>query len=377
MHEVRNRLAEIVRQEGFQGFGICDPESVSESGLRLRSWVADGSHGEMDWMADRLPWREHPLQLWPAARSVIVVAESYAPETDPLETLGNRERGSVATYAHGRDYHDIIKKRLKRIARWLCREAGGSVKVFVDTAPVMEKPLAEAAGIGWQGKHTNLVSTTLGSWFLLGSIFTTLTLPRDPRHVDRCGSCRRCLDICPTAAFPAPYRLDARRCISYLTIEHKTPIPRNMRPLIGNRIFGCDDCLAVCPWNRFAATAHTNAAYLPRNSSDATELRRLARLNEAEFREMFRGTPIRRTGRNRFLRNVLIAIGNSGSPKALREVRILLSDPSALVRGAAVWALFRLAPQSEIKRLMELHLPREPDSDVRSEWVHAMKGVHR
>lgn len=366
--ELREALANTARREGFRAFGVCAPDVTHKSAARLDRWIADGAHGEMSWMADRIAWRTNPARLLPGVQSILLFADSCAPTSNPLSPPPPRNSGAVAVYAQGRDYHIVMKQRLKRIARWLQGVAGGEVRVFVDTAPVLEKPLAEAAGIGWQGKHTNLVSTEFGSWLLLGSIFTTLPLPRDTPHRDRCGSCRRCLDICPTAAFPAPYRLDARRCISYLTIEHKSAIPRALRPLIGNRVFGCDDCLAVCPWNRFAAAAQSHSAFRPAASSEGTELRRFARMDDAQFRQEFRGTPVRRTGRDRFLRNVLIAIGNSGDRQALREVDALLSDPTPLVRGAAIWALSRLASGDEFRIRMDQYLPGESDSGVRAEW---------
>ena len=283
-----------------------------------------------------------------------------------MAVLGAPDRAAISVYAQGKDYHDVVKKRLKRLGRWLIERAGGEIKVFVDTAPVMEKPLAAAAGLGWQGKHTNLVSRELGSWFFLGAVFTTLELVPDAVHPDRCGDCRRCLDICPTAAFPAPYQLDARRCISYLTIELKGPVPREMRPAIGNRIYGCDDCLAVCPWNKFARDAHE--AYAARPETDSPDLADLARLDDAAFRARFRGSPIKRIGRARFLRNVLIAIGNSGQAALADEVERLLDDADPLVRGAAVWALSRLVPRDV---LCALERP-DPDVTVTAEWQAAL-----
>ncbi|MEM7687272.1 MAG: tRNA epoxyqueuosine(34) reductase QueG, partial [Pseudomonadota bacterium] len=254
MSSLRQEIADQARQEGFHDVGFATPGSISAAGIRLRDWLEAGNHGDMSWMADRVHWRGDPTVLWPEARSIIMLAENYGPDRDPLDVLRRRDRAAISVYAKGKDYHDTVKKRLKRLGRWLIDQAGGEIKVFVDTAPVMEKPLAEAAGLGWQGKHTNVVSRQLGSWFFLGAIFTTLELEADAAEIDHCGSCRKCLDICPTAAFPAPYQLDARRCISYLTIELKGAIPRDLRPAIGNRIYGCDDCLAVCPWNKFAKT---------------------------------------------------------------------------------------------------------------------------
>ncbi|WP_432759697.1 tRNA epoxyqueuosine(34) reductase QueG [Defluviimonas sp. SAOS-178_SWC] len=341
----RERLVERALAEGFSAVGFCAPTAIPEAAGRLAAFVAAGRHGQMGWMAERMGWRGDPAALWPEARTVIVLAEVYTPETDPLEVLAQRDRGAVSVYAQGKDYHDLVKRRLKRVGRWLIEEAKkGSVpaeiKVFVDTAPVMEKPLGEAAGLGWQGKHTNLVSRDLGSWFFLGAIFTTLDLPKDAAETDHCGSCRACLDICPTKAFPAPYQLDARRCISYLTIEHKGPVEEELRALMGNRIYGCDDCLAVCPWNKFAVAAH-EAGYAARVG--APPLAELATLDDAGFRERFSGSPIKRIGRDRFVRNVLYAIGNSGD-RALRDVVAgLEGDPDPAVVDAARWALLRLA----------------------------------
>lgn len=295
----------------------------------------------MHWMAERMGWRGDPTALWPEARSVIVLAENYSPEVDPLAELGKRDRATISVYARGGDYHDLVKKRLKRLARWLVAEAACDVKVFVDTAPVMEKPLAEAAGLGWQGKHTNLVSRDLGSWFFLGSIFTTLDIDPDSPEADHCGNCRKCLDVCPTNAFPAPYQLDARRCISYLTIEHKGPVEETLRPGLGNRIFGCDDCLAVCPWNKFAKAAH-ETGYAAREGTVAPPLAELAGLDDAGFRARFSGSPIKRIGRDRFVRNVLYAIGNSGELALKATAEGLRDDPNAVVADAADWAVKQL-----------------------------------
>ena len=352
---------------GFSAHGICRTDAIGSPGARLRDWVASGAHGEMAWMADRLPWRSDPAALWPEARSVVMLADSYAPAHDPLAVLDQPDRAAISVYAQARDYHDVVKKRLKRLGRWLIDRAGGEIKVFVDTAPVMEKPLAAAAGLGWQGKHTNLVSRDLGSWFFLGAIFTTLDLPTDDAHGDHCGTCRACLDICPTAAFPAPYQLDARRCISYLTIELKGPIPRALRPAIGNRIYGCDDCLAVCPWNKFAEQASANRAYLPEDPAPP-HLADLLVLDDASFRERFRGSPIKRIGRDRFLRNVLIVAGNSGCADLVPHVLRLLDDASPLVRGAAVWALSRLAPAE-----LRSHLRKDDDASVNQEWEAGLR----
>ncbi|MBC7141826.1 MAG: tRNA epoxyqueuosine(34) reductase QueG [Rhodobacteraceae bacterium] len=341
----RDRLKERALAEGFSAVGFCAPSAIPEAAGRLAAFVAAGRHGQMGWMAERMGWRGRPDALWPEARTVVMLAEVYTPEADPLAVLGCRDRAAVSCYAQGRDYHDLVKKRLKRVGRWLIEEAGkGSVspeiKVFVDTAPVMEKPLAAAAGIGWQGKHTNLVSRELGSWFFLGAIFTTLDLPKDAGEVDHCGSCRACLDICPTQAFPAPYQLDARRCISYLTIEHKGPVAEELRGLMGNRIYGCDDCLAVCPWNKFAQSAR-EAGYAARVG--APPLAELAGLDDAGFRARFSGSPIRRIGRDRFVRNVLYAIGNSGDAGLRPVAGGLAGDPDPAVADAARWATRILA----------------------------------
>jgi epoxyqueuosine reductase len=323
----------------------------------------------MDWMAATAARRGHPRALWPQVRSVIMLGLNYggAHTDDPLAILKRRDRGAISVYAQGSDYHDVIKPRLKALARWLVAHAGGDMKVFVDTAAVMEKPLAEAAGIGWQGKHTNLVSRQLGSWLFLGAIFTTLELPPDAPEQDHCGSCHACLDICPTAAFPAPYRLDARRCVSYLTIEHKGPIPRALRAAIGNRIYGCDDCLAVCPWNKFAQAGHA-AKLAARDELRAPALAELARLDDAAFRQLFAKSPIKRTGRDRFVRNVLIAIGNSGNVSLADEAARLLSDPSPLVRGAAVWALAQL-DRDRVAAVATPHRAHEKDVSVLEEWA--------
>jgi epoxyqueuosine reductase len=321
----------------------------------------------MVWMATTAQRRASPHALWPAVRSVIMLGMNYGPDEDPLAMLSRRERGAISSYAKGDDYHDLIKSRLKRIARWLTAQAGGDVKVFVDTAAVMEKPLAAKAGLGWQGKHTNLVSRQYGSWLFLGSIFTTLELPPDAESEDSCGTCRACLDVCPTSAFPEPYRLDARRCISYLTIEHKGPIPRELRPAMGNRIYGCDDCLAVCPWNKFAVQGR-EAKLAARDALRAPALAELARLDDAQFRALFAKTSIKRTGRDRFVRNVLIAIGNSGEAALAGEAERLLDDASPLVRGAAVWALGRLLPRERFQALRKT----DADNAVNEEWTVAI-----
>ncbi len=321
----------------------------------------------MDWLAARPERRADPRVLWPGVRSVIMLGVNYGPDENPLAILERRTRGAISVYAQGDDYHDVIKKRLKALARWLVAASGGEVKVFVDTAAVMEKPLAQAAGLGWQGKHTNLVSREFGSWLFLGAIFTSAELPRDDAEADHCGSCQACLDICPTAAFPAPYKLDARRCISYLTIENKGPIPREFRKAIGNRIYGCDDCLAVCPWNKFAQ-AGREAKLAAREELRAPGLAELARLDDAAFRSLFAKSPVKRIGRDRFIRNVLIAIGNSNEPALAVEAERLLDDQSPLVRGAAVWALAQLKGGEEFAALASEAIRTERDVTVRGEW---------
>ena len=321
-------------------------------------------------MATTAARRASPSALWPEVRSIVMLGVNYGRAGDPLAILQRGDRGAISVYAQSDDYHDVIKPRLKAVARWLSAQAGGDVKVFVDTAAVMEKPLAAAAGLGWQGKHTNLVSRQFGSWLFLGAIFTTLELPPDEPETDHCGSCRACLDICPTAAFPAPYRLDARRCISYLTIEHKGAIPRELRPAIGNRIYGCDDCLAVCPWNKYAQAGHA-AKLAARAALQAPRLADLARLDDAAFRKLFAKSPVKRTGRDRFVRNVLIAIGNSGDGALADEAERLLADGSALVRGAAVWALGRL-DRDRLAALAAARRPRETEPHVEDEWAAAL-----
>ena len=359
----RDALSREAIALGFDCIGVADPGAIGEAGNYFRAFVDSGAHGDMDWLAAHPERRADPRVLWPEVRSIIMLGVNYGPHEDPLAILQQRTRGAISVYAQGDDYHDLIKKRLKSLARWLVANAGGDVKVFVDTAAVMEKPLAQAAGLGWQGKHTNLVSREFGSWLFLGAIFTTLDLPRDAGDVDHCGSCRACLDICPTAAFPAPYKLDARRCISYLTIEHKGPIPRELRPLIGNRIYGCDDCLAVCPWNKFAQ-AGREAKLAARDALRAPKLAELAKLYDTAFRALFSRSPIKRIGRDRFIRNVLIAIGNSGDVALALEAKRLLDDPSSLVRGAAVWALSRLMTKEDFEMTKRI----DSDSSVNEEW---------
>lgn len=327
---------------GFAACRITQPGAIPQAAERLAEFVAQGYHGDMGWMADRMEWRGNPAALWADARSVIMLADTYTPEHDPLILLEHRETGVISAYALGADYHDVVKKRLKALGRWLIDAGGGQIKVFVDTAPVMEKPLGQAAGLGWQGKHTNLVSRQLGNWFFLGAIFTTLDLPADAPEHDHCGTCRACLDICPTKAFPAPYQLDARRCISYLTIEHKGPVPVELRAAMGNRIYGCDDCLAVCPWNKFAQAA-SQVKYAARPGMVAPDLAQLAGLDDAEFRARFAGSPVKRIGRGRFVRNVLYAIGNSASARLLPVAQGLCHDADPVVADAARWAVARLS----------------------------------
>ena len=338
---LKERLAAEATEAGFAACRVCAPDAIPQVPGRLAAFLGDGRQGQMGWLADRAAWRGDPRALWPEVRSVVMLAEPYVPEHDPLDDLAHRECGVVSVYARGRDYHDIVKKRLKRVARWLVAEAGCEVKVFVDTAPVAEKPLAEAAGLGWQGKHTNLLSRSLGNWFFLGAIFTTAELAPDAPEGEHCGSCRRCLDICPTDAFPAPFQLDARRCISYLTIEHRGPVDVGLRPALGNRIYGCDDCLAVCPWNKFAR-AGRDQRYAARGDLDRPKLAELARLDDAAFRERFSGSPIKRTGRDRFVRNVAYAIGNSGSKALMPVVQDLVDDTDPVVADAARWAVNQL-----------------------------------
>ncbi|MEM6309666.1 MAG: tRNA epoxyqueuosine(34) reductase QueG [Pseudomonadota bacterium] len=328
--------------EGFVAARVCRPDAVPEVMERLRDFVAKGRHGQMGWMTERMHWRGDPTALWPEARSVLMLAESYAPAHDPLDVLAQRDRGAISVYAQNKDYHDLVKKRLKRLARWMVAETGCAVKVFVDTAPVPEKALGAAAGLGWQGKHTNLVSRDWGNWAFLGSVFTTLEIEPDAAEIDHCGSCRACLDVCPTDAFPAPYQLDARRCISYLTIEYKGPVEESLRAGMGNRIYGCDDCLAVCPWNKFAVRA-TETRYAAREDLSAPPLAELAVLDDAGFRARFSGSPIKRIGRDRFVRNVLYAIGNSAEPGLAGAARDLAQDPDPAVADAARWAVKRLS----------------------------------
>ncbi|MGN6376254.1 MAG: tRNA epoxyqueuosine(34) reductase QueG [Sphingomonas sp.] len=365
-----DRLKAKAAELGFAACGIAPADAAPQAAERLRAWLADGSHGDMIWMESRAEQRGSPAGLWPEARSVIALGMSYAPAADPLALAAYPDRGRISVYAQGADYHDVVKRALKALARWLVAEAGGDLKVFVDTAPVMEKPLAEAAGLGWQGKHTNLVSRDHGSWLFLGAIYTTLDLAPDAAGRQSCGSCDACQRACPTDAFPAPYRLDARRCISYLTIEHHGPIPREFRAAIGNRIYGCDDCLAVCPWNKFAATAHANRAFRPRAELTAPALADLLALDDASFRQVFAGSPIKRIGRDRMVRNAAIAAGNSAARALVPPVITLLGDSAPIVRGAAAWALSRLDPDAFTAQ-RAARAATEPDGDVRAEWAEA------
>ena len=348
--KLRAALADKAAELGFSAFGIAPADAAPKAAGRLRDWLQTGAHGEMLWMEETASRRGSPASLWPDVKSVISLGMSYAPAGDPMALAGRPELGRISVYAQGADYHDLIKKALKALARWLVEESGCELKVFVDTAPVMEKPLAEAAGLGWQGKHTNLVNRTHGSWLFLGAIYTTLELEPDEPHQARCGSCTRCLDACPTDAFPAPFRLDARRCISYLTIEHKGPIPEEFRAAIGNRIYGCDDCLAVCPWNRFAEAAQANKAFLPRAELAAPALADLLRLDDAGFRKVFAGSPIKRIGRGRMVRNAAIAAGNSALPDLVPPLQALVDDEDPVVAEAARWALARLSSATAAPR---------------------------
>jgi epoxyqueuosine reductase len=350
---------------GFDAIGFARPELADDARRHLGEYLARGYHGDMGWLASRAEERAQPKNLWPDVKTVVVLGLNYGPEGDALAGLAEPLRGNISVYARGRDYHDVMKSRLKALARKITEDSPAPLKVFVDTAPVMEKPLAMSAGLGWQGKHTNLVSRDFGSWLFLGEIYLSLELAPDTAEEDHCGACHACLDACPTAAFPAPYRLDARRCISYLTIEHKGHIPRELRAPIGNRFYGCDDCLAACPWNKFAQAAReTRFAARVGNA----ELAELVRLDDAAFRARFAGTPVKRTGRDRLLRNVLIAIGNSGNTGFVPALIIHLDDPSPLVRAMAVWALAQLAEPAIFARLRAGRESTEIDPDVRREW---------
>ena len=360
-------LQDRAKGEGFVAFGIAPGRLAPAVGVRLRQWLREGLHGDMLWMESRADERANPDILWPEVKSVIMLGMSYAPPQDPMVLADQDTRARISVYAQGRDYHDVVKGALKRLAGWLAHEAGAGVKVFVDTAPVMEKALAQSAGLGWQGKHSNVVSREHGSWLFLGAIYTTAALAPALPAEDSCGSCRLCQDICPTNAFPAPYRLDARRCISYLTIEHKGPIDSELRPLMGNHIYGCDDCLAVCPWNKFAETAAAHKAFLPRAELVAPQIADLLTLDDAAFRKLFSGSPIKRIGRDRFVRNVLIAAGNGTDAGLIAQIEVLLADPAPVVRGAAIWALGRLSPEAFAQRRQDL-FAGEQDASVLAEW---------
>jgi epoxyqueuosine reductase len=365
--DLKTTLADEARALGFDCAGVTDPDAIADAAKHFRAFIHSGGHGDMDWLAANPERRVDPRVLWPDVRSVIMLGVNYGPDENPLAILEQRTSGAISVYAQGDDYHDLIKKRLKALARWLAATSGAEVKVFVDTAAVMEKPLAQAAGLGWQGKHTNLVSREFGSWLFLGAIYTDAELPRDQAETDHCGSCQACLDICPTAAFPAPYKLDARRCISYLTIENKGPIPHEFRKAIGNRIYGCDDCLAACPWNKFAQQGR-EVKLAARDQLRAPSLAELARLDDSAFRALFAKSPVKRIGRNRFVRNVLIAIGNANDGDLAIEARRLLDDESPLVRGAAVWALSQLMERDEFAALAAGKIETEADESVRAEW---------
>lgn len=363
-----NALQDRAKVEGFVAFGIAPGRLAPLASERLQQWLREGLHGDMLWMESRADERANPDILWPEVKSVIMLGMSYAPPQDPMVLADQDTRARISVYAQGRDYHDVVKGALKRLAGWLAHEADAGVKVFVDTAPVMEKALAQSAGLGWQGKHSNVVNREHGSWLFLGAIYTTAELESALPAEDSCGSCRACLDICPTNAFTAPYRLDARRCISYLTIEHKGPIDLELRPLIGNHIYGCDDCLAVCPWNKFAETAAAHKAFSPRAELVAPQIADLLTLDDAAFRQLFSGSPIKRIGRDRFVRNVLIAAGNGTDAGLISQIEVLLADPAPVVRGAAIWALGRLSPEAFAQRRQDL-FAGEQDASVLVEWA--------
>jgi epoxyqueuosine reductase len=366
-HSLKEAIRARALQEGFDAVGFASADAPEGAREGLFAFLAQGRHGEMEWMERTAERRADPKALWPEVQCVIALGVNYTPHADPMLKLQWPECGVVSVYAQNADYHDVVKRRLKSFASWIAGTCGGEVKIFVDTAPVMEKPLAQAAGLGWQGKHTNLVSRDFGSWLFLGSVFTTLALPADEPGHDACGTCSRCLDICPTQAFTGPYRIEARRCISYLTIEHKGHIAREFRAAMANRIYGCDDCLAVCPWNKFAVAAH-ETAFHPRIELTLPRLGELAELDEQGFREFFRGSPVKRIGRDRFIRNVLIAIGNCGDARLAKVVEVRLADTSPVVRAMAVWALSRLLPRQQFKNLAAIRAPDEPDAAVRAEW---------
>ncbi len=368
---IRNWVDSCALNHGFDCVGVVNPADMDAEGARLEEFVSLGRHGTMEWMSRRMRERSHPSHLWGEVKSVIVLGTNYGPDENPLPRLRESERAVISVYAEGRDYHDLIKKRLKRVGRELQEKFGGDLKVFVDTAPVMEKPLAEIGGLGWQGKHTNLVSPRFGSWLFLGCIFTTLSIQSDQRHDDQCGTCQACLDICPTNAFPAPYQLDARRCISYLTIEYKGHIPIEFRRAMGNRVYGCDDCLAVCPWNKFAKPTK-EISFQSKPALEGIALERLIGISDDTFRQLFSGSPVKRTGRDRFLRNVLIATANSRISELIAPCAQCLNDPSPLVRAMAVWAVLSLCSREQFDALKSSHLPGEEDEVVREEWMREL-----
>lgn len=366
--KLKRFLIEEAKAVGFDAVAFTTPDTIPQAPQRLRQYIADGHHADMLWMEETEDRRANPSVLWPEVRSIMILAMNYGPDSNPLSILEHKDRAAISVYAQNRDYHDIIKGKLKHVASRFAARAGQDVKVFVDTAPVMEKPLAQAAGLGWQGKHTNLVSRELGSWLFLGSIFTTAEIPPDQPDRDHCGTCRACLDACPTKAFPSPYRIDARRCISYLTIENKGPIPHEFRKSMGNRIYGCDDCLSVCPWNKFAQ-ATSEMKLKARDDLKAPRLADFLVLDDPAFRTLFSGSPVKRIGRDRFLRNVLIAAGNSQDPSLLPQIENLLEDPAPVVRGAAVWAFKQLATMERFKTSKKRLASSEEDDTVRAEWI--------
>ena len=368
--ETLDALKTRAAEEGLSSLRVTRAQLPQGVGERLELFLEAEHHGDMAWLEERRHQRKSPDALWPEAKSAILLAQSYAPDMDPIERLAHKDTGVISVYALNRDYHDLFKGKLKRLASWFHQHTDEKVKIFVDTAPLMEKPLAAQAGLGWQGKHTNLVSRELGSWFFIGTILTSAELPLDAPEIDHCGTCSACLDICPTKAFPAPHQLDARRCISYLTIEHTGPIAREFRKPMGNRIYGCDDCLAVCPWNKFAEAA-SEAKLVARDDLRAPALEDLLQLDDAAFRKLFAGSPVKRVGRDRFIRNCLIAAGNSEQAKLLPVVSELLNDSQPVVRAMAVWALRQLAPQPVVEQQRHKHLSQELDQDVRMEWTIA------